>query len=54
MPDYFTKPIRSDRSGHEYGHTRLRQDDPQGPVWSAVEFAAMVAVVGLILWAVVV
>ncbi len=54
MADYFKRPIRSDRTGHEYGHTRLHNSPKANERgWSAVEFTLMTIVVSLVLWAII-
>lgn len=45
-PDHFTRPVQSDRSSHEYGHTRLHSDEPTPGLFYAAALAAII-VIGL-------
>jgi len=50
-PDHFERPVQSDRSLHDYGHTRLTPDEPDfEPVWVALTIV-VAGFVGLVIYA---
>lgn len=51
MPDYFKRPIQSDRMSQSYGHHQLHGHETKAA--ARREWLLMAGVVALILWAVV-